>query len=496
MIVGAGQVVQRDPYDVERCEPVTLMVEALRLAGEDSGAGERLLRRADSVRCVPVIAWRYMDAAALVAEDLGARPRETVQSAAIGGDGPQRLLNDTACAIAAGEIDVALVAGGEAVASMRAGAAPPWRRQAEAVRPTRELDENREAVNEVELAAGVALPVIMYALIESAVRAASGNDRETHLARIASLWSRFSHVAAENPFAWIRRAYAAEEIATPSTNNRLVAAPYTKLLTANMQVNLGSGLILCSAQAAGDAGVPKDRWVFIHAGAQAQDEWHVTERATLAGSPAIRAVGRASLEHAGLCIDDVAHIDLYSCFPSAVQIAASELDIAIDNPERPLTVTGGLTFAGGPGNNYTTHAIATLVHRLREDPDAYGLATAIGWYLTKHAVGLYSARPPQTPFATLDPQPERQPARRSLGRYARSATIEAYTITYARDGAAEAVIVSAVTPAGERTLIRASDPDFVEAVSREDPISQHIIIDSNLRLEHQLRRTTTLAHDV
>jgi acetyl-CoA C-acetyltransferase len=112
------------------------------------------------------------------------------------------------------------------------------------------------------------LPVAMYALIESAVRAASGRDRDAHLDRIAGLWSRFSRVAAENPFAWIRRTYAAQGIAAPTTENRLVATPYSKLLTANIQVNMGSGLIVCSAQAAQDAGVPKDRWVFIHAGAQ------------------------------------------------------------------------------------------------------------------------------------------------------------------------------------------------------------------------------------
>jgi acetyl-CoA C-acetyltransferase len=486
VIVGAGQVVHRNPPDAESTEPVTLMVEALRLAGEDSGTGDKLLRRADSVRCVPVIAWRYLDAAALVADELGARPRETVQSAAIGGDGPQRLLNDTARAIGDNEIDVALVGGGEAVASMGGGAVPRWRHQADDVKPSRELDEYREPVNETELAAGVAFPVIMYALVESAVRAASGDVGETHLDKIAGLWSRFSHVAADNPFAWIQRTYRPEEIATPSTANRLVAAPYTKLLTANMQVNMGSGLVVCSAQAAEDAGVPKDRWVFIHAGAQAVDEWHVTERASLIASPAIRAVAQASLQHAGLSIDDIAHVDLYSCFPSAVQVAAGELGLAIEDDSRPLTVTGGLTFAGGPGNNYTSHAIATLVHRLREDPDVYGLATALGWYLTKHAMGIYSARPPQKPFASLNPQPEQQPARRSLSQYAGPATIEAYTITYARTGAPDALIISALTPGGERTLIRTDDRGLLDAVSTDDPIGQRIVIDSDRSLPNVL----------
>lgn len=474
-IVGAGQVVRRDPPDTMSCEPAALMVDALRLAAEDSGGGEPLLRRADSVRCVPVIAWPYRDVAALVGQDLGAWPRETVQSSAIGGDGPQRLVNETARAIAAGRLDVALIAGAEAVASLRGGA-PNWRRQAEEVPPARELDDRRQAVNEPELAAGAGLPVIMYALIESAVRAAAGHGREAHLNTIAGLWSRSSQVAGQNPYAWLRRPHSPQEIATPSAHNRLVAAPYTKLLSANMQVNLGAGLILASAQAASDAGVPRDRWVFIHAGAQARDEWHVTERHSLAASPAIRSVGQAVLEHMGLAIKEIEHIDLYSCFPSAVQVAAAELGLPIDDPGRPLTVTGGLTFAGGPGNNYTTHAVATLVGRLREDPTAYGLATAVGWYLTKHAAGVYSARPPRSPFASLHPELQRPPPRRSLTRCSGPATVEAYTITHSRDGAPEALIFTAISPEGDRVLTRTSDTELIQEFSVADPIGRSIAL--------------------
>ncbi len=486
VIVGAGQVLRRATPGEDPPEPISLIVEALRHAGEDSGTGERLLRRADSVRCVPVIAWRYPDAAALVAEDLGAHPRETVQSAWIGGDGSQRLLNDTAAGIAAGQLDVALVGGGETVASVRAaelsGGAVPWRQQDERARPTRIVGEDRDPVNDVEGEAGLLAPVFMYALLESAVRTASSRDPATHLIAIARLWSRFSQVACENPHAWIRRAFTPEEIATPTAENRLVSAPYTKLLTANMQVNLASGLIVCSARAAEQAGVPRDRWVFVHAGAQAHDEWHVSERAQLAASPAIRAVGRAALGHAGVTIDEVAHVDLYSCFPSAVQIAARELDFGLDDPARPPTVTGGLTFAGGPGNNYSGHAIAALVGRLRDDPGAYGLATAVGWYVTKHAAGVYSARPPRRRFASLDAQPEQPPARRVRTEYEGPATIEACTVAYQRDGSPDGAIVSALTPAGERVLVRTPDQELIDAVRSAGPVGWRVDVAGGSRL--------------
>jgi acetyl-CoA C-acetyltransferase len=480
VIVGAGQVLDRDVGGEAPREPLALAAEALRLAGEDSGAGERLLRGADSVRFVPVIGWEYRDAAALLAEDLGARPRETAQSAAIGGDGPQLLVNDTARAIAAGELDVALLGGAEAGASLvaaeREGRALPWRRQDEGVRPTRTIGEDRPPVNEAEAAAGLAPPVFMYALIESAVRAASGSSPEAHLERIADLWSRFSAVAAENPHAWIGRAHTPEQIATPAPENRLISTPYTKLLTANIQVNMASGLILASAEAAERTGVPKDRWVFVHAGARAQDEWHVTEREQLAASPAIRAAGRDALGHAGVAIEEIAHVDLYSCFPAAVELAAGELGLPLDDPERPLTVTGGLTFAGGPGNNYSSHAIATLVGRLREDAGAHGLATALGWYLTKHAIGVYSARPPKRPFASLDSRPQLPPARRARADYAGPATIDAYTVPHGRDAEPQAAILSALTPDGERALLRSTDRDLIDAVLAGDPLGRSVEI--------------------
>ncbi len=480
MIVGAGQVTQRPGSDGERVEPVALAVRALRSAAQDSGAGDALLRRAESVRCVAITSWPYRDAAALVASDLGIAPRETVQTNAFGGDGPQRLINETARAIAGGELDIALVCGAESVATLiaaqRAGRELEWRRQDDGVAPTRVSGRDRYPVNQAEADVGLPAPLDMYALIESAVRAQSGADPDSHLQKIAGLWSRFSRVAAENEFAWIRRGYTAAEIATPTAANRAVSSPYTKLLTANIQVDQAAGLIICSAGAADGAGVPRDRWVFLHAGAQAQDEWHVTERAELAASPAVRAIGAAALGHAGLGIDEVAYVDLYSCFPSAVQIGAEALGLALDDPARPLTLTGGLTFAGGPGNNYAMHSVAALVGHLRDDSGAYGLTTALGWYATKHAVGVYSAGPPVRPFASLEPEPEPRPARRARTDFTGMARLEAFTVSRNRDGTPAGAAVSALTPEGDRALVRVEAATTIAGLLERDHIGTAVRI--------------------
>jgi acetyl-CoA C-acetyltransferase len=486
LIVGTGQVLARDIELEASCEPLALIAAALRAAGEDSGTGTRLLRRADSVRCVPVIGWHYPNAALLVAEELGAHPRETAQSATIGGEGPQLLVSETARAIAAGEIDVALLGGAEAGASLHAaardGRTPSWRRQREGGSPPRIFGTERGGTTQAEAGCGLAAPVHMYALIESALRSTGERSPAAHTEHIARLWSRFSEIAASNPYAWIKRVYSPAEIATPTPANRLVSTPYTKLLTANIQVNMASGLILASADAARLAGVPSERWVFIHAGAQALEEWHVSERAELAAAHAISTAGRALLGHAAIAIDEVAHVDLYSCFPSAVEIAARELGLSIGDRACAPSVTGGLTFAGGPGNNYSSHAIATLVHRLREAPDSYGLASAVGWYMTKHALGLYGGRPPRRTYASLHPQPSHPPARRARTDYRGAAAIEGYTVAYARDACPEAAIISALTPRGERVLVRSAQEEVIDALAGDDGVGWPISVGAEQRV--------------
>jgi acetyl-CoA C-acetyltransferase len=486
VIVGAGQIVQR-PGEGD-LDPIALAVAALRRAGEDSATADKLLRRADSVRHVATTCWPYGDAAALIAQALGARPRETLRTSIFGGDEPQRLVGDTAQTIAAGELDIALVSGSEAVASLlalqRAGERPAWSDQGADIQPTRVLGTDRMPSNEAELAVGLLAPIFNYALLESAVRARAGTEPASHLRRVGELWSRFSEVAAGNPYAWLPSARTAQELIEPTPANRPVSAPYLKLLTANIQVDQASGLIMCSAAAAEAAGVPRERWVFVYASAHAYDEWFMSERTELAASPAIRAVGAAALEHAGLSIDDIAYVDLYSCFPSAVQIAAGELGLALDDPSRPLTVTGGLTFAGGPGNNYGGHAIATLVERLRSDAEGFGLASAMGWYVTKHAIGVYSARPPTRLFAHIDAgeEVERSRRRRVSSEYRGVATVEAYTVPFGRDGAPETAIISAIAPDGMRVLARSDDDDVIGAVLQTDPLGRRVTVGDPGRL--------------
>jgi len=477
ILVGAAQFVRRPGEDP--LEPLAMMEQVARDALTDTGAADALLRQVDSVAVVDSVSWLVGDPGALLAGRLSARPAETVRTG-LGGSSPQALVNDLAGRIAAGSLDVALIAGAEALSTLmgyvKAGETPPWTTQDDGATATRVLArDDPNGSSPAEEAAGLIAPIFFYPLLEHALRRAARRSRADHLHHVAELWSRFARVAAENPYAWSAQARATGEIATPSGSNRRVSDPYTKLLNANITVDMAAGLVLCSVAAAEAAGVPRERWVFVHAGAQAHDHWHVSERDELHRSPAIEACGVAALGHAGVTVDDVAHIDLYSCFPSAVQIGARAL--GIDLAERTPTLTGGLTFAGGPGNNYATHAIAALVGRLREDPDAYGLTTALGWYVTKHALGVYSGRPPERAFASFDVQVEvdRLPRRQVAESYQGPAVVESYTALYERDGSPGMGIVAARLGDGRRALAKSHDAgELAELLDGEDPLGRAV----------------------
>jgi acetyl-CoA C-acetyltransferase len=310
---------------------------------------------------------------------------------------------------------------------------------------------------------------------------ASGRTAEEQARVSGELWARFSDVAEVNPHAWTRRAYGATEITTPSAENRRITSHYTKLMNSNNSVEQAAAVLVTSVEAAERWGVPRENWVFLHVGVEARDTDDIGERWELHRSPAIRAAGAELFQRSGIGAESVQHIDLYSCFPSAVQVAANELGLPIDDPTRPLTVTGGLTFAGGPWNNYSTHAIATLADRVREDAGCFGLLTANSGYLTKHSLGLYSTEPPRAGFRRVNVQEtvDREPRRRSLADYAGPAQVAAATVVYDRDGNPETGLVAVLTADGDRAFGSTEAAADVSRLVAEDCHGLKVRIDEN-----------------
>ena len=476
VIVGVGQVQQRVADPLQASEPVDLMVDAVRKAAVDAG-NSAMLSEVESVRVIRGV-WPYKQPAGHVASMIGCPSAETVGTC-FGGNMVQSTFNATARDILNGDRSLVVLVGAEY------GGTQARARKAGVDLTVRETSGDYDRMigveqpmsGEAEKARGIVQPIQVYPMFENAIRAKNGEAIDAHLERVSALWAGFNQVAVGNPDAWIREPLTAEEIRTPGPKNRMISFPYPKFMNSNSAVDMGAAVIVTSVKRARELGIDESRWVYPWAGTDAHDTYLVSSRDNLHSSPAIRLAGKRVLELTGLGVDDLDLIDIYSCFPSAVQVAATELGISQD---RPLTVTGGLTFGGGPLNNYVMHSICRMADCLREKPGARGLVTANGGFLTKHAFGVYSTESPPRDYQYADVQDEVDacPQRDWVIDHNGEATIESYTVMFGADGPVVGH-AACLTPDGVRTWANTDDPAVMQAMTTEEFCGRPVSIDGN-----------------
>ncbi|MFH2098894.1 MAG: hypothetical protein ABIJ95_05225, partial [Pseudomonadota bacterium] len=397
VVVGQGQYVQ--PMDEPRpLDPVGLMVRAGERALASAGPPE-LARAVDRVYVMNVLSHTYADMPGRLIKALGLSPKKA-EYGVLGGNTPVKAVNQAARDIAAGRAECVLIAGGEAdCAKRRAGKGQVALDWDPAEPPASMEGDDRLGSTDLENHYDWMAPAYTYAAFENAFRHSRGRSLEEHRRALGALCERMAAVAAQNPHAWNREGLSGREIITPMAKNRYVAYPYTIRMNPNIHVDLSACVILTSEKKARDLGVDPGAFVYPLGGAELDNVWEMCRRPRLFDSPAIGECGRLALAQAGLTINGMDLFDLYSCFTSVVQIAMAELGIPEDDP-RPMTVTGGLPYFGGPGNNYGLHAIATLAEAIARGELDTGLTTGLGWFLHKHAVGIYGAEPPATDLAS------------------------------------------------------------------------------------------------
>lgn len=455
-IVGAAQVIQR-PADwsdpAQPHGPIELMLDAIRDAADDAGS-QALLSRVDWVGVTGGL-FSFVNPGQLIAERIGT-PSASACLSAISGSAPQDLVGLAAERIAAGHLDVAVVVGGEARAStlkLRKLDAPPhWLTDPGEGEPEVLSGVTDDAVAET-LYLGAAAPG--YALMEESLRRSLHRSIHEHTKHLAELWAGFSAVAATNPYAWDQVPHTAAEIEVPTADNRMISSPYPKSMVANNTVDMASAVVVCSVGVAESHGISSDRMVFPHVSTTSHDTWLLANRHVLHDAPALQAAGQAALDHVGIGPDDITHLDLYACFPSIVQISAAALGFDLG---RPLTVTGGLGFAGAPIANSSGQAIAAMVPRLREG--GYGFVHANGGLATKHAFGVYSNQPARA-FRRIDCQDDIELSSRpaAAGSPTAGGTVEAATVMFDRAGPSH--VIASMRSGEERAFIKSSDPDLV-----------------------------------
>ena len=486
MIIGVGETSERiDAKGFAALSPAELAARAAQAAIADAASARPLSPEIDVIAAIRQFEisgprtvapfGRSNNLPRSIARRIGANPKRAILEP-VGGQGPQLLINEFAQVIGRGETDLALFAGAEAISTVRhlasRGETRDWSETVEG-----DLEDRGYGVEHLldpELARhGARTPIQVYALYENARRARLGRDRAGYALEMGRLFAPFTEVAADNPHAMSQEVFSAEALATIDARNRLVADPFPRRMVARDQANQGAAVILASVRKARELGVPEKRWVYLRGGADVTERMPL-QRQDLSAYPAAGLAGRRALELAGVDQAEVALFDLYSCFPVAVFDVRDELGIGAQDP-RPLTVTGGLPFFGGAGNNYAMHAIASMVRALRERPGAFGFVGANGGFLSKYSVGIYSTTPARwTGFDSADLQAEIDAwlAPAAAPAEAMDGVVETYTIDYGREPHPGVLVCR--TSAGERFVAAVEDPALVAQMIAADPLRARV----------------------
>jgi acetyl-CoA C-acetyltransferase len=462
-------------------EPLVMWEDVARAAERDAHA-PNALQQLDSLQVVYCQTWQYDDAPQRIADRLGADPKHRYYSG-IGGTTTQKLVDDTARSMLAGDLDLALITSAEALATQRA-----FKKRGERAAYSFKPDEKRpfpwEApMHPAEIAHEVFQAWLTFALFDNARRAANSTNLDDYRSGIGRMMAPMTKTAAANPDAWFRAERSADELVTVTPDNRMVGYPYTKYVVSIMDVDMAAALLVATHERADALGVPQDQRVYLRGWCYATDETYVAEHRDLTTSPAMRAASSAALAQANADIDDVAYLDLYSCFASSLHFARDALGIT-DDENRALTVTGGLPYHGGPGSGYLTHSIATMARVLRDDPGSTGMVSGVGMHMTKHVFGVYSTTPPQDlaapDEAAVQHRLDTAGAPKAIAdEHDGDATVAAYSVVHGRDGGPDwGLLVCDVGP-GTRAYAKLLDHDDLAAAESTE------LVGRTVRLEPQ-----------
>ena len=475
IIIGVGQVVDHwDGSDLNRApSPVGLITESIKRAQADAGVTE-LGDKIDTLAVVraftdslltpfdPFGKAKNFPAAVIAAAAI--KPTKTIYSTA-GGEQPQSLVNELSEDIARGDVRLAMITGGEAVAALKTALNKrltlDWSSDVDA--EIEERGAQTDFISTYEVLNGMGLPPQTYAAMEEALRARLGLSKTEYLGYMAGICAGLAKTAEQNPYAQFPQAMSAEFLAEASKDNYPICDPYLKWHIAQDAVNQASTLILTSVGYAKELGIDPEKWIYLHGYSDVKEKL-VSERPDLSKSKALELAIAGAIDSAGITADCIAYRDIYSCFPIVVHLAAEVL--GLDPLHDQMSMTGGLPFFGGSGNNYSTHAIATVVEQLRQDREAYGLVLANGGFMSKQSAGVYSAKARDSwadiSSASLQAQVDAQSEPKLLNEDC-TAVIEAYTVRHGRHGIAHAYLfarngegrVMATVPADHRATMQA-----------------------------------------
>ncbi|MFX0008006.1 MAG: hypothetical protein ACFFA7_02970 [Promethearchaeota archaeon] len=456
VIIGAAQITQSKNVD-NPLDPLNLIAQAS-LKAIEMFRVDGLRKEIDTIYMSTISSWIYDDPPSDLSKLLGIELSHKYV-APISGNVPQSLVNKAVKAISKGECNVILIAGGEAsystYRSKKNKINLDWPKP-----PPKAVDKARKAIifylSQFENQYKLTNPTFIYALIETALRASLGRTLKEHSDSIGRLYEKFSKIASKNPYAWEKTQYNAKDIITPSTDNRMICHPYTKRMVSNLYVDQAASIIITSEEIAQNLGIDPKFWVYLMGGVDLENIFYLSQRPKLYNSPAIREASRLALDQAGLKLKDINAFDLYSCFPCIVEIAKREIGIEEDDP-RNLTLTGGLSFFGGPFSSYSMHSIVSAVNLIQKKPSTNIMVLANGGYNTAQSIGIYGNKPPakgwdENDYEEIQNSMINKSLQAPVVKAYGNLTIEGYTIIHDRKGLPDYGAVIGRLESGERTF--------------------------------------------
>ncbi len=481
VIIGVGFCQEKLDDAVASSEPVQLMINAVRDAARDAGS-DALLTQLESIS-VEQGMWDYRNPGKLIADAVGCPEAKSI----LADLGVLQLtpLFNLFDAIESGEQHIGVVTGGEAkyrelrakingqtVSNTQQGEDTP---APDVYHPTPD-----PFATEVEAAAGIFMPVELFAVIESALRYSQGLSVEEHRDKIAALYSSFSEIAANNPHAWSQDIVPANEIRNAVGKNAMLAFPYTKKHNSQWNVNQAVAIIVCSYAKAKEMKLDSNQWIYPVAAVQSRHVVCLAQQKQLHSHPGTVMAGERAYQLAGISNKDISAADLYSCFPSSVQSFAHDLKL---DGVCPWSVTGSMAFAGGPYNHGALDGVARMVEVLRADDKTekktrFGLTSNLSGIFGKQAIALFSNQPNKNGYCFEDITEAVAAVDKPLpvtGDYTGSATVAGYTVVFNKEVPSHG-FAYCDTPTGARTVAKSSDKNLLTQMTQEEFVGRTITI--------------------
>ena len=470
VVIGISSIQQKGTFD-ELDEALVLMDQATKDAIKDT-TNPNIAQYIDEIQ-VPKGFWKYRDPGRWIAERNGITSVKT--SVTKIGVLQQNLINSACAKIINNEIQATLIVGGEARFKKIRGLI-----EGKDFIET-ELNENPDHyvkaekdlhIKEEAEALGL-MAVGYYAILESALRSSKKLSIQEHREMLGKLYEKFSLIASLNSDGWIDEKLEWKNIATPSKKNPVQATPYNKYHCTSWNVNQASAMILCSENLADKLNIPINKRIYPLASSETNHMIATIQRPNMIKPLGLELAAKFIIEISKENNFSANTFDLYSCFPVAVQMFSDVLGL---KDEDIKTVTGGMSFAGGPLNNYMIHSTVKMLSDIRKDNNKIGLVTGVSGMMTKQAFALW-AKEPLMDFISKDVTSEAEkiekPIPLSVLKEGKGIVIGYTTIPDAVDKKLKAIIYINDSQ-GKRKVLISRDTNIINNMGEEEWVGKEV----------------------